>query len=71
MKDEGGLKNKMFVAPAAQPTRPMTVSDTYGHHKHYRLGKMPIGGFQSVWRFEDDQDTKNSSSSFPGGKKVY
>ena len=46
MKDEGGKKNKMFTAKESQPVRVETISDTYGHHKHYRLGTMPAGGFQ-------------------------
>jgi hypothetical protein len=71
MKEENGKRNKMFTAKESQPVRVETISDTYGHHKHYRIGTMPAGGFQAVWRFEDNQDTKNSSSSFPGGKKVY
>jgi len=71
MKEENGKRNKMFEPKETQPVRPEMVSDTYGRHKHYRLGTMPAGGFQAVWRFEDNQDSKNSSSSFPGGKKVY
>ena len=70
MKDEGGLKNKE-VTHMQVPTRPATISDTYGHHKPYKLGKMPIGGFQSVWRFEADSDSKNCPPSSPNGKKVY
>jgi len=70
MKDEKGFKNKQGTHTVT-PTRPMNVADTYGHHKPYELGKMPIGGFQSIWRFEKDSDTKNSSTSKSGGKKVY
>ena len=70
MKDESGLKNKQGTH-VVMPTRPMNVADTYGHHKPYKLGKMPIGGFQSVWRFEGDSDSKNSPPSTPGEKKVY
>jgi len=69
MKDESG-KNKQTVH-MQMPTRPATVSDTYGHHEPYKLGKMPIGGFQSVFRFEGDSDSKNSFTSLSGGKKVY
>jgi hypothetical protein len=71
MKEENGKRNKMFTAKESTAVRPETISDTYGHHKHYRLGTMPAGGFQAVWRFEDNQDSKNSFSSFSGGKKVY
>jgi hypothetical protein len=70
MKDDNGFKNKE-VTHMQVPTRPATISDTYGHHKPYKLGKMPIGGFQSVWRFEEDSDSKNSFTSQSGGKKVY
>jgi len=69
MKDESGKNVKMH--PLKVATRPETISDTYGHHEHYRLGKMPIGGFQSIWRFEDGGDSKTSYTSKSGGKKVY
>lgn len=72
MKDEKGLKN---IYPKdkveTRPIRPEMVSDTYGHHKPYKLGTMPAGGFQSVWRFEESGNCKNSGTSNPGGKKVY
>jgi hypothetical protein len=70
MKDENGSKNVQSIHMQV-PTRPATISDTYGRHQHYRLGKMPNGGFQSIWRFEDGGDSKNSYTSKSGGKKVY
>jgi len=69
MKNSEGKNAQSFHMQL--PTRPASVSDTYGHHQPYKLGKMPIGGFQSVWRFEGDSDSKNSSTSKSGGKKVY
>jgi hypothetical protein len=72
MKDEKSSKN-IYVKEksGAVPSRVETVTDTYGKHKPYKLGTMPVGGFQSVWRFEDGGDCKNSGTSNPGGKKVY
>jgi hypothetical protein len=38
-------------------------------------GKMPAGGFQSVWNFKNDQPndyfTRKMSPTSGGGKKVY
>jgi len=39
------------------------------------LGKLPAGGFQSVWNFKNDQPndyfTRKKSPTSGGGKKVY
>jgi len=69
MKEPSGKNAK--VPHMQVPTRPATISDSYGKHEPYKLGKMPIGGFQSVWRFEGNSDSKNSFTSKSGGKKVY
>ena len=41
----------------------------------YQSGKLPAGGFQSVWNFKNDQPndyfTRKSSPTSGGGKKVY
>ena len=41
----------------------------------YESGKLPSGGFQSVWNFKMDQKndyfTRKESPTSGGGKKVY
>lgn len=41
----------------------------------YQSGKLPAGGFQSVWNFKNDQPndyfTRRQSPTSGGGKKVY
>ena len=41
----------------------------------YQSGKLPAGGFQSVWNFKNDQPndyfSRKSSPTSGGGKKVY
>jgi len=51
--------------------RPQKPRDGYGYGGgRFEPGKAPLGGFQSMWVFDDTRDYKNSPTTKPG-KKVY
>lgn len=67
MKDDSGIKNSTDRAWAAKSVKPQTVKNTLGRGGGYFVpGKVPPGGFQSVWCFEEQRgDYKNSPTTKP------
>jgi hypothetical protein len=51
----------------AKSTRPQLPRDgsANGNNKH-DSGQLPKGGYTSVWRFDGNRNTKDSSTSKPG-----
>jgi hypothetical protein len=51
------------------------IEDRLSSPGEYQSGKLPAGGFQSVWNFKMDQPndyfTRKNSPTSGGGKKVY
>ena len=71
MKDQSG-KNLNEPAYMAKAVKPQTVRNTFGlGGGTFTPGRMPSGGFQSVWNFgPDPKDYKNSPTGKPD-RKVY
>lgn len=69
MKDMGGKKNDTPWM-RAKATRPQTVEDARGYYDggsragRFTPGTSPVGGFQGIWAF-NDQDCSNSPTSKP------
>lgn len=81
MSDSGTkqIKSKLVVGDNlswgqkyADPVRPQKTSDNTGMNEKYQLGKLPKGGFQSVWDFsQGPYSTKLSPTSKPEKKVKF
>jgi hypothetical protein len=81
MSDTGTkqIKSKLVVGDNlswgqkyADPIRPQKASDNTGMNEKYQLGKLPKGGYQSVWDFsQGSYSTKLSPTSKPEKKVKF
>ena len=54
----------------AKPIRAQTPKDTYGLGAgHWKPGQLPVGGFQSMYCFSDNYDSKSSPTSKPESRR--
>jgi len=53
-----------------EPVRPQKVSDVTAMNEKYQLGKLPKGGFQSVWDFSQGSYSTKLSPTDKPEKKV-
>jgi hypothetical protein len=66
MKDRNGIKNLNEPAWMARSVKPQTVRNTLGlGGGRCGYGKLPQGGFQGMWVFDDTEDYKNSPTTKP------
>lgn len=67
MKDSSGKKNLNEPAWMAKAVKPQTVRNTMGlGGGYFEPGKVPAGGFQAVWCFDETKgDYKNSPTTKP------
>lgn len=56
----------------AKPVRAQRPADnTDGGQPHWPVGTMPVGGFRSVFNFDDNQTSTKLSPTTKPGRKVY
>ena len=65
-----GAEELNYSQKYAKAIRPQKPSDTTERYQKWQPGQVPMGGFRSVFCFDDSYNSKESPTS-GGGKKVY